>query len=412
MFVLKIQFHRLLNTMLASIVTLVMCLGSFTPLAAHAATCQKLESGTLIKVKGHTAVYLLSGKKNDVGYPYRKYFPNAEVFYSWFSDFSNVVEIDGACIDDYQSGGGINYRPGFYLVKTDVSPNVYAIGSGNKKHLIPDELVASALYGGDWAKKVRILADVFDGNLTKGAPLTDAPHNGMIVKLYGGNALFFVVNGTYQEVDPADVAALAAWANIVTQNSFAKLELSGDTVTKAGILKDPTQDGGLDLSVMQPKTDTLTMPGGKRLTVPWAEGTFSLEIPHAYTRTLNYDVRAIEPDAWSPLGYNASIHISTEGTTYEGADIEWFEPFFIQIIPRDWWDKNVVLSSDGLYEIISMEEGPGKYVTPWFIENDFVYIYNVNAQDCPLLVGSGLDSDLCGIKTFENEINKSFDLGN
>jgi len=242
-------------------VTLSMSLGMLAPVVAQAATCVTQDAGTLIKVKGFSSVYLVSAEGK------RMYFPNAEVFFSWFSDFSTVVEVEGACIDDYPAGGGINFRPGSLLVKTEVSPNVYAVGPDNMKHLIPDEATAAALYGVEWAKKVRVLADAFDANYKVGAAVSSqTPHDGMIIMKTGSDMLYYVKGGMYLEVNAADVAMLKPLANTVSAETFAKLSVSTNKIGKMDILKDPTQKGGLNVSITAPKTETSTQTETKTTT--------------------------------------------------------------------------------------------------------------------------------------------------
>lgn len=392
--------HRFSTGITAAVFCISILFGSFIS-PATATTCEKLEPGTLVKVKGYSAVYLLTAKTNEAGYPYRKYFPNAEVFYSWFENFSNVVELDPMCIDEYYPGGGITYRPGSYLIKTDVSPNVYAVGIQNKKHLIPNEQIAVALYGANWAKKVRGLSDVFDSLYIIGAPLTDnTPHEGMIVKMAGDDSIYFVMNGMYREVEPVDVAGLSPLASTLSNEVFFMLDISGVMITKQEIFKDPTQEGGLNLKTI--------LPNSKQVRIQTDVSNFSVEIPFVKYRPVTY---AVENLTGEIPGTRVRIQIDAEGTTYGNLP---FEPFLIDMIPRDWWDANVVVGSNGSSaEIITMEEGPDKYLTLWQINDEFAYAYNPNNQDCPLVEygeGQTIDSKLCEIKLYENEMKDSFEV--
>src|SRR3989338_7580060 len=78
---------------------------------------------------------------------------------AWSVGLSALVP---AGVDAYPSGGGVNFRPGARLVKSAVSPSVFAVGPDNMKHKIADEKVAAALYGSAWSKLVRVIPDVFD----------------------------------------------------------------------------------------------------------------------------------------------------------------------------------------------------------------------------------------------------------
>ncbi len=86
--------------------------------------------------------------------PYRLVFPNEAVYYSWFPDFSNVENITGVNLAEYQLIGNVSMRAGS-LVKIQTDPKVYVVtDSIGTLRWVPNEDLAKTLFGTDWAKQV------------------------------------------------------------------------------------------------------------------------------------------------------------------------------------------------------------------------------------------------------------------
>lgn len=236
-----------------------MGLSLLVPSVAIAVDCPELEAGDLFKVPNNSAVYLVNADME------RMYFPNSEVYETWFgTDFSAVVEIPNACVDNYPSGGGVNYRPGSRLVKVVISPNVFAIGPGNMKHKVADPATAEALYGANWASLVRDLPDVFDANLKRGDDLGGDLHDGQLVTVDGA-AIYYVWNGMLKMVDGDLGSHISGDVRTVSQAALDALEMADDNVTPGSVTNDPgqggtaTNDGGSDDSADSGSTGTLTI---------------------------------------------------------------------------------------------------------------------------------------------------------
>jgi len=143
--------------------------------------CSDLDVGELFKVPNASAVYIINDNGN------RLYFPNEDVFYSWYSDFSGLITIPNECVDNYPAPNkapfGVNYKPGSKLIKTAYNNIVYAVGPSSTKYKIASESVARSLYGENWSKLVAVVPDVFWPNYVNiGDEITSAiPHDGMIV---------------------------------------------------------------------------------------------------------------------------------------------------------------------------------------------------------------------------------------
>jgi hypothetical protein len=139
----------------------------FAPFTASAVTVTTDLDGTLIK-GSQPAVYFYGedGK--------RYVFPNDKIFFTWYSDFSNVQTISDAELANIQIGGNVTYRPGTKLVKVTTDPKVYAVGTAGKLQWIISEELAIAIYGEDWAQQVQDLADAFFADYEIGSAIQSA----------------------------------------------------------------------------------------------------------------------------------------------------------------------------------------------------------------------------------------------
>ncbi len=127
-----------------------------------ASATDTLSAGTVIKGEELSTLYYIGedGK--------RYVFPNSNIFFSWYDDFSEVVEVSLETLYEYPLGGNARYKPGALLVKIQTDPKVYAVGNNGKLHWIKTEPIARALYGNNWNKMVDDLADSFFTNYEVG----------------------------------------------------------------------------------------------------------------------------------------------------------------------------------------------------------------------------------------------------
>jgi len=127
-----------------------------------ASATDSLSAGTVIKGEGLSTLYY-------IGEDGRRYvFPNSNIFFSWYDDFSEVVEVPLETLYEYPLGGNARYKPGALLVKIQTDPKVYAVGHNGKLHWIKTEKIARALYGNNWNKLVDDVADSFFTNYEVG----------------------------------------------------------------------------------------------------------------------------------------------------------------------------------------------------------------------------------------------------
>lgn len=124
-----------------------------------------LSAGTLIKGTNNPTVYYYAEDNK------RYVFPNSHTFYSWFDDFSNVVEINDNELPLYPLGGNVRYKPGALLVKIQTNPKVYAVGNNGLLRWIKTEALAKALYGENWSLLVDDVPDSFFVNYDVGDPV-------------------------------------------------------------------------------------------------------------------------------------------------------------------------------------------------------------------------------------------------
>lgn len=236
-------------------------LAAFVPTAVLAEDCPELEAGELFKVEGSTAVYLLNADME------RMYFPSSEIFHTWYEDFSGVTEIANTCVDMYPAPDsapyGVNYRPGSYLVKVQISPSVYVVESGNKRTKIGSEGAAKAMYGDNWASKVRDISDVYWPNFASvGTELTEATLTDGMVVTVDGETNYAVVDGMLYEVD-----GTVENVQTISQDLLDTLEMGSTTVTAASLREDPAQLGNM------PTTDT-----GDDTTTPALDGDLTVSL--------------------------------------------------------------------------------------------------------------------------------------
>ncbi len=132
------------------------------------ATPLLFKPGALIKNRLNPAVYYYArdGK--------RYVFPNAQIYHSWYVDFSSVLVVSDAMLSSIPIGGNVTYRPGALMLKIQSDPKVYAVARGGWLRWVSTEAVAKALYGDNWNQKIHDVPDAFFFNYQIGDPITDA----------------------------------------------------------------------------------------------------------------------------------------------------------------------------------------------------------------------------------------------
>ncbi|MBI5728352.1 MAG: hypothetical protein HY984_01205 [Candidatus Magasanikbacteria bacterium] len=215
-----------------------MGVAALVPLMAQA-VAPNLQPGDLFRVEGdrNRSVYSVGPDMK------RHCFPSADVFMTWYKDFSGVQVIQPQYVDAYPTGSCVMPRPGsMYLVKTTVSPSVFAILPGNKKTKLVDPTVAAALFGPNWGNLVHDWADIVDTQLTLVDATTEAKFiDGQLIKVTGSNDVYQVMGGKLKKVDGAlpDVARNDV-RSVANLNGYT---MDTATVTGGSLVSNPSQVG-------------------------------------------------------------------------------------------------------------------------------------------------------------------------
>jgi len=99
----------------------------------------------------------------------RHAFPNSQVYFTWYADFSGVQIIGKTELATIPLGANITYKPGKKMVKFPINTNVYTVSKGGLLRPILLEAVAIILYGADWNKKIDDISEAFYTNYVFGA---------------------------------------------------------------------------------------------------------------------------------------------------------------------------------------------------------------------------------------------------
>ena len=100
----------------------------------------------------------------------RHAFPNEDVFYSWYTDFDDVIEISTSDMSDLRIGHNVTIKPGTSVVKFATSDDVYAVSEGGILHHYVTTSLLVGDYGSDWSTRdLVVISDVFYGNYTIGS---------------------------------------------------------------------------------------------------------------------------------------------------------------------------------------------------------------------------------------------------
>lgn len=167
--------------------------------------CPTLQPGDLFSVCGQTAItHYIIDPQGEV-----MYFPNGtnnDVFESWRDNEEGLITISQSCFDSLwvpvMYPGGVNYRPGSYVVKRiGNNPQLYVILPNNTlapiSAQVVSELCVPADVGGVGCEPVEI-ADVFWPSFIRRAPEITVPrvYPGMLFVIGTGTTVYYTdVNG-------------------------------------------------------------------------------------------------------------------------------------------------------------------------------------------------------------------------
>ncbi len=104
----------------------------------------------------------------------RHAFPNEKVFFTWYEDFDDVIEVTSEFMSNLSLGSNVTYHPGTKMVKFQTVRTVYAVSVLGVLRAIASEDVASDLYGTDWNQQIDDISDAFLGNYDFGEDIDSA----------------------------------------------------------------------------------------------------------------------------------------------------------------------------------------------------------------------------------------------
>ncbi len=97
----------------------------------------------------------------------RHAFPNEKVYFTWYSDFDDVVTISDDAMADIMLGKNVTYHPGTTMVKFVTVNTVYVVDTDGSLRPVASEDAAKDLYGDAWNTHIDDISDVFYGNYTR-----------------------------------------------------------------------------------------------------------------------------------------------------------------------------------------------------------------------------------------------------
>ncbi len=124
-------------------------------------------SGSLVKSPTSPAVYYCGADGK------RYVFPNSAVYFSWYTNFDDVLTITADDLAKIPLGGNVTYKPGTRMVKIQSDPKTYAVARGGILRWVTSEAVAIALYGPNWNQYIDDINVAFFLNYTIGDPITE-----------------------------------------------------------------------------------------------------------------------------------------------------------------------------------------------------------------------------------------------
>ena len=227
---------------------------ALVPAMVRAETCPTFQSGALLKVSGHPAIYAVDSNGKVL------YFPSGDEFKSWnlTNSYGGYTTVSQSCYDALPvpsvSPYGVGFRAGAAVVKRPSSDQLYVVEPANMLAKITPE-AANALYG--VGHKTMTVADVFWPNYsaTRGADVTEAKaHPGMLVS-NGGKTWLVSSDSKLREVSAAGMTAnrfKPTMVHAVADSAVAGLS-TGDALAALDTkLSDRTQTGGVVAPVTPP----------------------------------------------------------------------------------------------------------------------------------------------------------------
>lgn len=181
-----------MNKIVSSFSVLALVIGTLWPMQVTYAA----SAGDLIKCPDFSSVYYLAedGK--------RYVFPNEQIFFSWYTDFSEVKMISCEDLATLSLGKRIVYQAGTRLVKIPSDPSVFVVEHDGVLREIPDEETAILFFGPLWSLRVDDVSESFWSSFTVSDSLEEGEvPEGTILEDEDGNLFRVQDDGTAMEID-------------------------------------------------------------------------------------------------------------------------------------------------------------------------------------------------------------------
>jgi len=135
-------------------------------------TSTNASRGSLIKIP--CGVYANTTETCKAVYYYgddgkRHVFPNESVFFTWYTDFDDVVNVSQDFMSSLTIGKNVTYRPGSVLVTFASSSKVYAISAKHTLHHYTTTSLLTSDYGNNWTSVLVTVPDALYGNYSIGS---------------------------------------------------------------------------------------------------------------------------------------------------------------------------------------------------------------------------------------------------
>ena len=239
------------------------------PFASNAAVSNSaFNSGALIKGSGSTVYYYGANGRRFV-------FPNEKTYFTWYTDFSGVVQIPDGQLATIPLGGNVTYRPGRKMIKITTDPKVYVIEQGGVLRHASTQELAQTLYGLSWKNQIDDVPDAFFTNYRLGTAIQTA-----------------------SDYQPADVMTLTTSINQDKQFNENKVTVSIGSMENSFVPNTITVKKGTEITWTNRDIVEHDVTGNG-----WASGMIApgAEYKHTFDTVGSFD-------------YKCSIHTTMQGT--------------------------------------------------------------------------------------------------
>jgi hypothetical protein len=104
----------------------------------------------------------------------RHAFTNEKVFFTWYSDYSNLHIISSSTMASFTLGKNIVYHPGIKMVKFPTVRTVYAVERFGLLRPVMSEQIAIELYGANWNQQIDDVSESFYSDYQYGEPISNS----------------------------------------------------------------------------------------------------------------------------------------------------------------------------------------------------------------------------------------------